>query len=238
MELLKLLTWSESSSVADSDLKLQSCAVWLSCCGAARRPCVLLHLSCSAAQSSTAGNMRSFILVAVLLQLAAIITHTTAQYNFGDIIAFPRNCDANNKPQYIHFGIYVGGQNVPNVNQGNNDLFHLEQDEDENAICHFDRLESVRDEMREVLFNYLDNTQHYRAQANPEHIAQRIRETPEDCGKYKITRNNCEHRATLLRYNEKVCLQRGAKVEVLAALAAPPPLALWTAMGRVRCVRR
>ncbi|KAM3614271.1 uncharacterized protein V6R79_011959 [Siganus canaliculatus] len=200
---------------------------WLSCCGAARRPCVQLHLSCSA-QSSTAGNMRSFILVAVLLQLAAIITHTTAQYDFGDIIAFPRECNEKNIPEYIHFGIFVP----------NNLIFHLTQDDNGNAICDFDHLQDVQDHIMEQRFNYLDNDNTYRAQATQQLIDQRIADVPHDCGKYSLLNNNCEHMATFLRYNQKVCLQRGAKYEALLAMAAPPQRALWHAVGRVRCVPR
>ncbi|KAM3615117.1 uncharacterized protein V6R79_023592 [Siganus canaliculatus] len=186
-----------------------------------------------AAQSSTAGNMRSFILVAVLLQLAAIITHTTAQYNFGDIIAFPRDCDNNNIPKYIHFGVYVGGQNVPDVNQGNNDIFQLQR-QGIKAVCGFGRLQEIRLGMREVLLNYLDNNNNYREQAEPELIAERIRTVPADCGVYFLPTNNCEHMATRMRYNQKLCLQLGAKAERGAKLIAPRA-ALEAAEGTVRC---
>ncbi|KAM3613871.1 uncharacterized protein V6R79_006303 [Siganus canaliculatus] len=157
--------------------------------------------------------MRSFILVAVLLQLAAIITHTTAQYQFGDIVAFPRKCFSTDKKSEILYGVYVGGGDAPNVNQKKNDIFYVSGTK---LIpkCTFGTLSKMRGKKQEVRFNGLDETEGLTPKSKEE-MSATIKELTGFCKKFEVTPGNSEYLATLVRYGERISLQLGGKLERL-----------------------
>ncbi|KAM3613640.1 uncharacterized protein V6R79_002824 [Siganus canaliculatus] len=171
--------------------------------------------------------MRSFILVAVLLQLAAIITHTTAQYQFGDIIAFPVECLKTSKKSFIRYGIYVGGSDAPNVLQGENDILYVSGNK--LRSCTFDKVHKVRKGIQELRFNDLDELEGLTPKSKEEMVA-KIKELlglgdsktsnflnkiKGHCKKFNINYHNSEFLATLVRYGERIALQLDGKLERL-----------------------
>ncbi|KAM3614033.1 uncharacterized protein V6R79_008790 [Siganus canaliculatus] len=181
--------------------------------------------------------MKSFILVAVLLQLAAIITPTTA-YEFGDIIAFPWKCPKTDKMSYIHYGVYVGGKDAPKVGQKNDDVFFLSPklNKKMQEKCKFGKIRKVRNNMREVVFNDLDSTEGVTVKS-PEEMAEQILDLMGKCGKQDITLHNSEHVATLVRYGERISLQLGGKLERLGKERADLPPEIRQKLESIECER-
>uniref|UniRef100_A0A671VGI3 LRAT domain-containing protein n=1 Tax=Sparus aurata TaxID=8175 RepID=A0A671VGI3_SPAAU len=168
----------------------------------------MLHvLLLSPCQLSTAATMKSLILAAVILQLVIIgiktdgkVSYfhiTVVKYQFGDIIEFPRKIGT-----YSHYAVYVGPESGVNVSQGDNGIFHRTGTSlCKRYTCEFGKLNKTRGKSNDKKRNYLDNDKEYPAEnRTPVKIRERIEEKNEECRKYKVFTNNCEHLATYVRY--------------------------------------
>uniref|UniRef100_A0A8C6TC55 LRAT domain-containing protein n=1 Tax=Neogobius melanostomus TaxID=47308 RepID=A0A8C6TC55_9GOBI len=141
-------------------------------------------------------KMKTTLLAALLFQLLS----QTVQYKYGDIIAFKRRGNF-----YKHFGIYIGGQKFPKQKEGD-DIFHYASKDLWRNKCKFGQL---RKERNHVEFNYLDNFNgSFEVKVGtPDEITERIQIRLQDCPKYKLLKENCEHLATYIRYNVSLALQ-------------------------------
>ncbi|XP_030250211.1 phospholipase A and acyltransferase 1-like [Sparus aurata] len=153
--------------------------------------------------------MKSFILVAVILQLVIIGIKTDGKYQFGDIIEFPGKL-------YSHYAVYVGPESGVNVSQGDNDIFHRRGTKGKRYICEFGKLDETRGKSNDKKRNYLDDDKEYPAEnRTPDKIKERIQEKNEECRKYNLLKNNCEHLATYVRYGVSVSLQKGRIAQIV-----------------------
>ncbi|KAM8735689.1 uncharacterized protein AB9X84_024056 isoform 1-T2 [Acanthopagrus schlegelii] len=153
--------------------------------------------------------MNSLISVAVILQLVITGIKTDGKYQFGDIIEFPRKC-IGKKPTYSHFAVYVGPESGVNVGQGDNDIFHRTAQRKKRYTCEFGKLDKTRRKSTDEKRNYLDD---YipAGDRTTDKIKGRIELKKQECGKYKVLTNNCEHLATFVRYNISLSLQNGTR---------------------------
>uniref|UniRef100_A0A3Q3CIQ5 Retinoic acid receptor responder protein 3-like n=1 Tax=Haplochromis burtoni TaxID=8153 RepID=A0A3Q3CIQ5_HAPBU len=118
------------------------------------------------------------------------------QYTFGDIISFQRKC-AKIKKAYKHFAVYVGTKNL--FGQGEDkDIFHRIRQTEDGIYCVFGSLANQGEHKKE---NYLDKKLTPSSQADIiKHIE--VMKAEENCGKYNLLNNNCEHLATWVRYGK------------------------------------
>ena len=72
--------------------------------------------------------------------------------------------------------------------------------------CEFGKLNETRGKSNDEKMNYLDD-EIPAANRTTDKIKERIKEKNEECRKYKLITNNCEHLATYVRYGESVSLQ-------------------------------
>ncbi|XP_030249695.1 phospholipase A and acyltransferase 3-like isoform X2 [Sparus aurata] len=159
---------------------------------------------------STAATMKSLILAAVILQLVIIGIKTDGKYQFGDIIEFPRKIGT-----YSHYAVYVGPESGVNVSQGDNGIFHRTALKEKRYTCEFGKLNKTRGKSNDKKRNYLDNDKEYPAEnRTPVKIRERIEEKNEECRKYKVFTNNCEHLATYVRYGIGRSLQKGRIAQI------------------------
>lgn len=70
--------------------------------------------------------------------------------------------------------------------------------------CAFDSLDVVKGSSSPVVANDLDGQKDVRTVVQ---MIQDIVTLNNDCGRYHVGKNNCEHIATTIRYGEAVCLQ-------------------------------
>ncbi|XP_039886495.1 phospholipase A and acyltransferase 4-like [Simochromis diagramma] len=150
--------------------------------------------------------MRNFILVALTFHLLVIaVVEINGDYTFGDIISFQRKCAKINKA-YKHFAVYVGTKNL--FGQGEDkDIFHRIRKPEDGKYCVFGSLANQGEHKKE---NYLDKKLTPSSQADIiKHIE--VMKAEENCGKYKLLNNNCEHLATWVRYGKAFVKQPGTK---------------------------
>ncbi|XP_036930246.1 uncharacterized protein LOC119006032 isoform X2 [Acanthopagrus latus] len=151
--------------------------------------------------------MNSLISVAVILQLVITGIKTDGQYQFGDIIEFPRYC-MEGMPIYSHFAVYVGPESGVNVGQGDNDIFHRTDWKGKEYVCEFDKL-------NETIWNSVDKEKNYldfevpAGNRTTDKIKERIKEMEKKCEKYTYLSSNCEHLVTYVRYGRRLSLQKG-----------------------------
>nr|XP_023995874.1 retinoic acid receptor responder protein 3-like [Salvelinus alpinus] len=127
------------------------------------------------------------------------------EYHFGDIIKFDRFA-------FNHYAIWVGDKvfGNPNIRQNGQDIFHFPGEIVSTVTkCAFDSLEAVKGRSTPVVDNYLDGKKDIRTDAQ---MIQDIVTLNNDCGRYFVIKNNCEHIATTIRYGEAVCLQQGSNI--------------------------
>ncbi|XP_015224692.1 PREDICTED: uncharacterized protein LOC107080996 [Cyprinodon variegatus] len=140
-------------------------------------------------------------------------------YNFGDIIAFPKvmGCKCMPLATYKHYAVYVGKEEFEGK-KPDEDIFHLTGPVQSMKVadCVFGKLSTQGEH---ELDNYLDTIW----TIDPVHIKQRIKELHKNCpaekskefriGSWKPFSHNCEHIANYVRYGNEVSLQRGQSGE-------------------------
>uniref|UniRef100_A0A3Q2GI22 LRAT domain-containing protein n=1 Tax=Cyprinodon variegatus TaxID=28743 RepID=A0A3Q2GI22_CYPVA len=131
-------------------------------------------------------------------------------YNFGDIIAFPKvmGCKCMPLATYKHYAVYVGKEEFEGK-KPDEDIFHLTGSVSV-SDCVFGKLSTQGEH---ELDNYLDTIW----TIDPVHIKQRIKELHKNCpaekskefriGSWKPFSHNCEHIANYVRYGNEVSLQ-------------------------------
>uniref|UniRef100_A0A3Q1K7B6 LRAT domain-containing protein n=1 Tax=Anabas testudineus TaxID=64144 RepID=A0A3Q1K7B6_ANATE len=155
--------------------------------------------------------MKTLILVLCCVICSKVETNVFfhSQYQFGDIIAFPRKKICGCGPAlYSHYAIYVGNENIPGK-EPDQDIFHRIRKLDEygDISCTFGSLSGETDHNKA---NYLDQTEGYTI-GDHTTMTDRIKEMTdqEKCRNYHLTKNNCEHLVTYVRYgrphSEQVC---------------------------------
>uniref|UniRef100_A0A8C7S194 LRAT domain-containing protein n=1 Tax=Oncorhynchus mykiss TaxID=8022 RepID=A0A8C7S194_ONCMY len=102
-------------------------------------------------------------------------------YHFGDIIKFDRT-------GFNHYAIWVGDEVFGEV-------FSTV------TKCAFDSLDVVKGSSSPVVANDLDGQKDVRTVVQ---MIQDIVTLNNDCGRYHVGKNNCEHIATTIRYGEAV----------------------------------
>ncbi|XP_026225605.1 lecithin retinol acyltransferase-like [Anabas testudineus] len=154
--------------------------------------------------------MKTLILVALLLVLVILI-NAKDEYQFGDIIAFPRKKICGCGPAlYSHYAIYVGNENIPGK-EPDQDIFHrIRPTGGQDISCTFGSLSGETDHNKA---NYLDQTEGYTI-GDHTTMTDRIKEMTdqEKCRNYHLTKNNCEHLVTYVRYGRPHSEQRGTVV--------------------------
>uniref|UniRef100_A0A3B4H8C1 LRAT domain-containing protein n=1 Tax=Pundamilia nyererei TaxID=303518 RepID=A0A3B4H8C1_9CICH len=166
------------------------------------------------------GAVKKILLFLLLCSQYLVVKHFFYfQYTFGDIISFQRKCAKINKA-YKHFAVYVGTKN----------LFGKTED---GIYCVFGSLANQGEHKKE---NYLDKKLTPSSQADIyKHIE--VMKAEENCGKYNLLNNNCEHLATWVRYGKAFVKQVCDNNIVLLCLlitCAFPPFLLFTAWNQGR----
>ncbi|CAI5662048.1 unnamed protein product [Oreochromis niloticus] len=117
------------------------------------------------------------------------------------------------KKAYKHFAVYVGTKNLFGQAE-DKDIFHRINKPIDGKYCVFDSLTNEKEHKKE---NYLDNKLTPSSQADIiKHIE--VMKAEENCGKYKLLNNNCEHLATYVRYGKAFVKQPGTKAGYLLQL--------------------
>uniref|UniRef100_A0A671VGP0 LRAT domain-containing protein n=1 Tax=Sparus aurata TaxID=8175 RepID=A0A671VGP0_SPAAU len=182
----------------------------------------MLHvLLLSPCQLSTAATMKSLILVAVILQLVIIGIKTDgkvsisgffcSQYQFGDIIEFPRAC-MEGMPTFSHYAVYVGPEIcIKFVDNISKTLFSQTDWKGREDVCEFGKLDETRRKSIDEKKNYLED-EIPAGERTPDKIKKRIREmqNKEKCGNYTYLSNSCEHLVTYVRYGIRRSLKEHA----------------------------
>uniref|UniRef100_A0A3Q4MP37 LRAT domain-containing protein n=1 Tax=Neolamprologus brichardi TaxID=32507 RepID=A0A3Q4MP37_NEOBR len=123
-----------------------------------------------------------------MLEIVIVINENDLCYTFGDIISFPKKCAKINKA-YKHFAVYVGTDNF---------LLIVTDKHIGGKYCVFG---SLKDQGEHAKENYLDNKL---TPSSRDDIIKHIElmKAEENCGKYNLLNNNCEHLATYVRYGQ------------------------------------
>ncbi|KAK2845151.1 hypothetical protein Q5P01_011810 [Channa striata] len=149
--------------------------------------------------------MKSLIFVSLLLLLLIRVKATEENYQFGDIIAFQHEKKCSCKSAlFKHYAIYVGGETLDGK-APDQDIFHRTGPFRRVSGCVFGKLS---EEGRHFKDNFLDGAKGFTA-GDHRAILGRIRDMKENCKRYNVFTNNCEHLVTFVRYGKKISVQHG-----------------------------
>ncbi|KAK0136059.1 Phospholipid-metabolizing enzyme A-C1 [Merluccius polli] len=129
-----------------------------------------------------------------------------SQFQFGDVIAIPRElCDCF-PSNYTHYAVWVGDVNFTGKKPGANIFEHKRPSlfSKLNVTgCVFNELNTTEKYKKH---NYLDGIGSY-VVGTPEEMKKRIIEQHKTCPTYYLFSNNCEHLATYIRYGTGISVQ-------------------------------
>ncbi|XP_047216685.1 uncharacterized protein LOC124865549 isoform X2 [Girardinichthys multiradiatus] len=150
--------------------------------------------------------MRSLILVVVVVFVVNRILETNG-FHFGDTISFKTRCRATFR--YQHFAVYVGKGNVHNLPKTDAQDIYERLKSGPTPQCVFSELSQYEEPRVE---NYLDDytdpeTKITFKRGTDDEIRERIIETNNNCDRYNLLSNNCEHHANYVRYGHKIAEQ-------------------------------